>query len=55
MIEVRVNLTARAKTREVAWLEVKDGCNNLSDVTDNDREAEIDSLNMRLVEFDIQT
>ncbi len=54
-IEVRADLAARADTREVARLEVEDGCDNLSDVADNDGEAEIESPNVGLVEFGIQT
>ncbi len=54
-IEVRADLAAHADACEAARLEVEDGCNNLSDVADNDGEAEIDFPNVGLVEFGIQT
>ncbi len=54
-IEVRTDLAARADTCEAARLEVENGHDDLSDVADNDGEAEIDSPNVGLLEFDIQT
>ncbi len=54
-IKVRVDLAIHADAREAAWLEVKNRRNNLSDVFDNDGEAKIDSLNMGLIKFGIQT
>ncbi len=52
-IEVRADIAARADACEAARLEVEDGCDNLSDVADNDGKAEIDSSNVRLVKFGI--
>ena len=52
-LEVKADLTIRVNTYETAQLEVKNRCNNLSDMVDNNGEAKIDSSNMRLVEFGI--
>ncbi len=55
MIKVRADLVVRADAYKAAWLEVKDGRDDLFNVADNDKEAKIDSPNVGLVEFDIQT
>ncbi len=54
-IEFKADLAASADARETARLEVEDGRDDLSDVVDNNGEAEIDSPNVGLVEFGIQT
>lgn len=54
-IEVRADLAACTKACKTAPLQVEDERNNSFDGTDNDKEAKIDSPNMGLVEFDIQT
>lgn len=54
-IEVRTDLARRANTCKAAQLEVENGRDNLSDMADNDGKAKIDSLNVGLVEFGIQT
>ncbi len=54
-IEVKADFTAYADARKAAWLDVKDGRDNLSDMADNDGKAVIDFPNVELVEFDIQT
>ncbi len=54
-IEVGADLVACIDAHEAARLEVKDGCDNLSDVANKNREAEINFPNVRLVEFGIQT
>ena len=52
-IEVRTDLVICDDTYKAARLEVEDGCNNLSDMVDNNKEAKIDSPNVGLVEFGI--
>lgn len=52
-IEVRADFAAYTDACEAAWLKVGDRRNNLSDMVDNEKEAEIDSPNVGLVEFGI--
>ncbi len=54
-IEVKPNITACANARKVARLVVDDWCNKTTDMTNSDGEAEIDSINMGLAEFGVQT
>ncbi len=53
-IDIRANLVAYADACEVAQLEVKDRCDNLSDVADNNKKDKMNSLNIRLIAFGIQ-
>lgn len=52
-IKVRADLAVCADAHEAAWLKVKDRCDNLSDMADNDGKVEIDSPNVGLIEFGI--
>lgn len=54
-IEVRGDFVIYADACKAGQLEVKDRRDNWSDVVDNDRKAEIYSLNVGLVRFIIQT
>lgn len=52
-IDVKVYFAAHANTCEAARLDIKDRHDNLSNITNNDGKAKIDSLNVEKVEFDI--
>lgn len=52
-IEVRADLVIHAKTYKAAQLEVKDGHDSLSNITNNNGQPKINFLNMGLVKFGI--
>lgn len=54
-IEVRADIAARANVREVARLVVDNWYDEMTDIADSNGDTEIDSTNMNLVEFSIQT
>ena len=54
-IEVRADIAARADARKAAWLAVDNWGDKTTDLADSNGEAKINSANIELVEFGVQT
>lgn len=54
-IEVKADIAAYPDTREVAWLAADNWRNKATKLADSDKKAEVDSSNVRLVEFGVKT